>query len=127
MDRDIGSANYVETQSAIPTHNREAHSSGVSWGAVIGGAFAASALYLILLALGAGFGLSAVSPWSSEGVRSSTLGAAAIAWLIVIEIISSGLGGYLTGRLRTNGHSCTPMRYFFAIRRTASWGGRWRW
>ena len=31
---------------------KEAHSSGVSWGAVIGGAFAAAAFYLILLALG---------------------------------------------------------------------------
>jgi hypothetical protein len=81
--------------------NREAHSSGVAWGAVIGGAFAASALYLILLALGAGFGLSAISPWSNAGARASTVGAVAIVWLIVIEIIASAFGGYLTGRLRT--------------------------
>jgi hypothetical protein len=80
--------------------NREAHSSGVSWGAVLGGAFAAAALYLILLALGAGFGLSAISPWSGEGLAASTVGAAAIAWLIFIEIIASAFGGYLAGRLR---------------------------
>src|SRR6202042_3540553 len=77
------------------------HSSGVSWGAVIGGAFVSAAFYLILLALGAGFGLSAVSPWSNIGVSASAVGAAAIAWLILIEIIASALGGYLTGRLRT--------------------------
>src|SRR5665213_1843130 len=81
--------------------NKEAHSSGVSWGAVIGGAFVAAATYLILLALGAGFGLSAISPWSNAGASASTVGAAAIVWLIVIEILASALGGYLTGRLRT--------------------------
>jgi hypothetical protein len=79
----------------------EANSSGVSWGAVIGGAFVAAAFYLILLALGAGFGLSAVSPWSNVGASASTVTAVAIAWLILIEIIASALGGYLTGRLRT--------------------------
>ena len=74
--------------------------SGVSWGAVIGGAFVAAAVYLILLALGAGFGLSAVSPWSNVGASASALGGAAIGWLIFMEIASSALGGYLTGRLR---------------------------
>ena len=54
--------------------NKEAHSSGVSWGAVIGGAFVAAAFYLILLALGAGLGLSAVSPWSSVGASASAVG-----------------------------------------------------
>jgi len=80
-------------------HANEAQRSGVSWGAVIGGAFVAAATYLLLLAAGAGLGLSAISPWSSTSAK--TLGAVAIAWLIVAEIISSGLGGYLTGRLRT--------------------------
>ncbi len=79
----------------------EAHSSGVSWGAVTGGAFVAAAFNLILLALGAGFGLSAVSPWSNTGASASTVTTVAIAWLILIEIIASALGGYLTGRLRT--------------------------
>jgi hypothetical protein len=76
------------------------NSSGVSWGAVIGGAFVAAALSLILLALGAGFGLSAVSPWTNVGVSATSIGAAAIIWLIVIEAVASGMGGYLAGRLR---------------------------
>jgi hypothetical protein len=79
----------------------EAHSSGVSWAAVIGGAFVAAALSLILLALGAGLGLSSVSPWSNVGASGSSVGIAAIAWLIIMQIVSSAMGGYLAGRLRT--------------------------
>jgi hypothetical protein len=73
----------------------------VSWGAVIGGAFAGTALSVILLALGAGLGLSSVSPWSNEGASASAVGTATIIWLIVMQIAASGLGGYLAGRLRT--------------------------
>ncbi len=77
------------------------HSSGVSWSAVIGGAFVGAAISLIMLALGAGFGLSAVSPWSNVGASASTISTAAIAWLIVTQVVASALGGYLAGRLRT--------------------------
>src|SRR5579859_6086310 len=91
----------VDLRTEAVSPNREAHSSGVSWGAVIGGAFDASALYLILLALGAGFGLSMVSPWPSVGVTASTVGTIALIYLVFIEIVASAFGGYLTGRLRT--------------------------
>lgn len=83
------------------TVQNDAYSSGVSWGAVIGGAFAGAALSVILLALGAGLGLSSVSPWSNEGASASAVGTATIIWLIVMQIAASGLGGYLAGRLRT--------------------------
>ena len=79
----------------------EAYSSGVSWAAVIAGAFVAAALSLILLALGTGLGLSSVSPWSNVGASASTVGIATIAWLIIMQIIASAMGGYLAGRLRT--------------------------
>lgn len=79
----------------------ELSSSGVSWGAVIGGAFVAAAFYLILLALGSGLGLSAVSPWAGVGASASTLGMAAVGWMLFMHVVASGLGGYLTGRLRT--------------------------
>ena len=79
----------------------EAYSSGVSWAAVIGGAFVAAALSLILLALGTGLGLSSVSPWSNVGASASAVGSAAIVWLIMTQIIASAMGGYLAGRLRT--------------------------
>src|SRR5437667_6288909 len=79
----------------------ESYSSGVSWAAVIAGAFVSAALSLILLALGAGFGLSAVSPWSNIGASASSVGNAGIVWLIVMQVIASAMGGYLAGRLRT--------------------------
>ena len=78
----------------------EAYSSGVSWSAVIAGAFVAASLSLILLALGAGAGLSSVSPWNA-GSASSRLSFVAIIWLITTQIVASALGGYLAGRLRT--------------------------
>lgn len=81
--------------------NREAHSSGVSWAAVIAGAFVTAALSLTLLALGAGFGLLSVSPWSTARASASAVTTAAIIWLIVIQVFASGVGGYLAGRLRT--------------------------
>jgi hypothetical protein len=84
-----------------PLVRNEAHASGVSWTAVIGGAFVAAALSLILLALGTGLGLSSVSPWSNVGVSASTISTAAILWLIAMQIMSSSMGGYLAGRLRT--------------------------
>lgn len=83
------------------TSTGEASSSGVSWGAVIGGAVVAAALSLVLLALGAGLGFSSVSPWSNAGASAKTIGIATIVWLALMQIIASGMGGYLAGRLRT--------------------------
>jgi len=78
----------------------ESNASGVSWAAVIGGAFVTAAFALVLIILGIGFGLSWVSPWSGAGEGSKAIGAAAIVWLIATQAIASGLGGYLVGRLR---------------------------
>jgi hypothetical protein len=79
----------------------QAYASGVSWAAVVGGAFVAAALSLILLSLGTGLGFSAVSPWSNNGASASAIGSGAIVWLILTQILASALGGYLGGRLRT--------------------------
>lgn len=75
-------------------------SSGVSWGAIFGGAAAAAALSLILVILGIGLGFSAISPWSSSGAEATTVGISAVIWLALTQIVASGLGGYLAGRLR---------------------------
>jgi hypothetical protein len=79
----------------------EAHSSGISWAAVIGGAFTAAALSLILLTLGTGLGFSSVSPWSNMGASATAVKAGAIIWLIFTQIVAFAIGGYLAGRLRT--------------------------
>lgn len=76
-------------------------SSAVSWGAIVAGAAAAAALSLIMLILGAGLGLSSVSPWSFEGISATSFGVSTIVWLTVTQLLSSAMGGYLAGRLRT--------------------------
>ncbi|ADU72201.1 hypothetical protein [Pantoea sp. At-9b] len=86
-----------DTRLPLPT----ASSSAVSWGAIFAGAAAAASLSLILLMLGAGLGLTSVSPWERHGLDADTVGIAAIAWLTFTQIVASGMGGYLSGRLRT--------------------------
>ena len=75
--------------------------SGVSWPAVIAGAFVASAFSLALVALGAGIGLVSISPWSSNNPSITTFTVLAAAWFIAVQLFASGIGGYLAGRLRT--------------------------
>lgn len=84
----------------IPGRN-EAFSTGVSWAAVAGGAFIAASFSLILLTLGTGLGLSAVSPWLSLSEAAERVGMGAIAWLIITQMIAFSFGGYVSGRLRT--------------------------
>jgi len=91
----------VHSGSVEVSRNWEAHASGVAWAAVIAGAFVTAALSLTMLALGAGFGLISTSPWSVRAMSGSSLDAAAIIWMIVIQIVACGIGGYLAGRLRT--------------------------
>jgi hypothetical protein len=75
--------------------------SAVSWGAVAAGAAAAAALSLILLILGVGLGLSSVSPWAHAGAGATAMGVSTIVWLTFTQLLASGMGGYLAGRLRT--------------------------
>lgn len=79
----------------------ESSSTAVSWGPIVAGAFAASTLTLILMLLGSGLGLTMVSPWSGLGTSVATFAASTAAWLIVVQWLSSAVGGYLAGRLRT--------------------------
>jgi hypothetical protein len=103
MEQPVTALSSVHPHAAVAETScrNEAHSSAVSWPAVFGGASVAAALSLILLALGAGFGLASVSPWSNAGASAATIGTAAILWLILMQVISSSMGGYLAGRLRT--------------------------
>jgi hypothetical protein len=80
----------------------EASASAVSWSAVIAGAVVAAALSLVLLLMGSGLGLTMVSPWSNVGVGATTFAVSTAIWLIIAQWLSSALGGYLTGRLRTS-------------------------
>ena len=75
--------------------------SGVSWGAVTAGAVVSCALTLVLLAFGVGLGLSVVSPWAGAGVSTTTFKIGTGLYLIVIAMLSSSIGGYIAGRLRS--------------------------
>lgn len=86
--------------------------SGVMWGAIIGGAFAAAGFMIILAPLGAAFGFSSISPWHHiDAERAFTVSGAI--WLIVVQWLSSGIGGYLTGRLRTEWPAAHTHEVFF--------------
>jgi hypothetical protein len=74
---------------------------GVSWAAVLAGAVASLALTLVLLSFGAGMGFSVVSPWGTSGVSATTFKTGTGLYFIVMAMISSAIGGYLAGRLRT--------------------------
>lgn len=87
-------------------------STDVAWGAIIGGAFTAVAISLILIILGSALGLSAISPWSyGDSVTGFTIKTAI--WLIIMQWIASGLAGYLTGRLRGRWEGVNADEAFF--------------
>ena len=75
--------------------------SAVSWGAIAAGAVGTAALALLLIAFGAGLGLSAVSPWSDSGVSASTFRTGTGIYLVIVAVMSSAVGGYLAARLRS--------------------------
>lgn len=87
--------------------------SGVSWPAVAAGAVAAAALTLLLVAFGAGIGFSSVSPWSDTGVSASTFEVGTGIYLVIAGVMSSAVGGYLAGRLRTKWTGIHTNEVFF--------------
>jgi len=83
---------YGTTESSV---------SAVSWPAVFAGAFVASSVTLILVFLGSGIGVSITSFRGDAGAGATSIAVLTVVWLVVVQWIASGLGGYLTGRLRT--------------------------
>jgi hypothetical protein len=95
------------------TATPESSVSAVSWPAIFGGAFVAAASSLVLVALGSGFGLASVSPWRGVGASATAFAWMTAAWLIVTQWLSSGLGGYVAGRLRTKWANTHTHEVFF--------------
>src|ERR1700756_4495890 len=87
--------------------------SAVSWASVIGGALAAVAVTLLLVALGSGIGFSSVSPWSASNPSATPFTALAAVWLIIVQWLASALGGYLAGRLRIKWTGLRTHEVFF--------------
>jgi hypothetical protein len=74
---------------------------GISWAAVVAGAVVSCALTLVVLAFGVGLGLSVVSPWAGSGVSATTFKIGTGLFMIVVAMLSSSIGGYIAGRLRS--------------------------
>ena len=90
-----GSVDVTRTLSDEPSV------SGVSWGAVAAGAVVSCSITLVVLAFGIGLGLTVVSPWAGSGVPATTFKIGTGLYLIVIAMLSSSIGGYIAGRLRS--------------------------
>jgi hypothetical protein len=92
-------------QNVVTTEEHYTHcGKAITWPSVFAGAVAALSVSLILLILGSGLGLSVASPWK-PGPTATTLSVAVISWLIIMQWVSSALGGYFAGRLRTKHHA----------------------
>lgn len=92
----------MSTATTTLGHAEAENASGVSWAAIVAGAVIASAATVILLIIGSGTGLLSVSPFTGRGDGSvTTVAVAAAVWLVVTQWVASGLGGYVTGRLRS--------------------------
>jgi hypothetical protein len=87
--------------------------SAASWPAIFAGAFVAASVSLLLLALGSGLGFASISPWPGRGVSATTFAITTAIWLIVMQWVSSGFGGYVTGRLRTRWTGTHTHEVFF--------------
>ena len=75
--------------------------SPVSWAAIFAGAAASLALSFALVGLAAGFGVKLAAPWPGARPSSSDFTPILGSGIIVVQVLSSALGGYLAGRLRT--------------------------
>jgi hypothetical protein len=102
MENDLrGAPTVVDAQSAV------------SWGGIVAGAVGAAALALVLIAFGAGLGLSAVSPWSNSGISASTFKTGTGIYLVIVAVMSSAVGGYLAARLRSKWVGTRAHEVFF--------------
>lgn len=82
---------------AVPEPGRPA----VVWAPVFAGAIIALATSIIFLAVGSGLGFAAASPWPGSAPSATAFAVGAGVWLIITQWLSSFLGGFITGRLRT--------------------------
>jgi hypothetical protein len=95
----------IDIDPGVPSGHAAALKPAISWGAVwAGGAVAVAASVLLTLA---GMGLGFAVAYSPLGSRAALAGFTPEvgAGAIVIQVLSSALGGYLAGRLRTVWHA----------------------
>ncbi len=106
MERDV-SISDLGSQVGDEVH------SAVSWAAILAGAVATIALSFVLLTLAAGFGFTLASPWAGAKPTLSTFTPLLGAAMVTTQVLSSALGGYLAGRLRTKWLNVHSHEVFF--------------
>ncbi len=92
------------TGGPVPIDDRDCDAtchSGVMWSPIIGGALTATAFTFILFSLATALGFASLSPWKVDLDNGKAFAITGAIVIIVIQWIASGVGGYLTGRLRT--------------------------
>jgi hypothetical protein len=72
----------------------------VQWGAIILGALGATAISMVLLAFGAGIGLSATSAHPYAGASAKALAVISALYTAVTMVAAFAAGGYIAGRMR---------------------------
>ena len=70
----------------------------VSWGAIFAGAVIAMALMVFFTTLGIGFGAASIDPLYNEDAPGG-LGTGSAIYIIVTQLISLAVGGYVASRL----------------------------
>jgi hypothetical protein len=91
----------ITQRTALGPSTVEAKTSAVSWAAILAGAVVAAATSLILVLLATGMDLASMSLWTSSGASATSMLVVTGIAVLIIQWLSGGVGGYITGRLRT--------------------------
>lgn len=103
----------VVPKAGLGASTAESGISAVSWGAILAGAVVAAATSLVLALVATGVDLASVSPWPGNGASAKSITVVSAVALIIIQWLSAAVGGYLTGRLRTNWTATHTHEVFF--------------
>lgn len=72
----------------------------ICWKSILAGAITAAVTSLILLTLGSGLGLAMASPFTNDTETIASFTVKVGLWMVLMQWLSAGFGGYLAGRLR---------------------------
>lgn len=72
----------------------------VCWKSIFAGGITAAVVSLILFTLGSGIGIASFEPFGGDTETVASFSVKMAVWMIVMQWVSAGLGGYLAGRLR---------------------------
>jgi hypothetical protein len=94
--------------NTMSARGAELSNSSISWGPIVCGALCTTALTVVLISFGTAVGLSVASTSPTWRDTSAALSLLSGLFLILQAIVSFGFGGYVAGRLRTDGSPGAP-------------------